>query len=239
MTTTPTITFRSDITAHLIKHSMCDADVVRAARVSTVGSDSVKQPTDDETRGLIRYLTRSRHGSCFEHGQATWLIECPIFVAREMMRHRVSSFNEESARYKELQPVFYCPDEDRNLQQIGKAGHYEFVPGTPQQYALMRTSIHNASIAAYSEYQLMLQAGIAREVARSVLPVNIYTSFYVTMNPRALMNFLSLRVKEEDSFFPSYPQREIEMAARLMEEDFAHHMPITHAAFVEYGRVAP
>ena len=85
----------------------------------------------------------------------------------------------------------------------------------------------------------MLNAGIARELARSVLPVGLFSSMYVTMNARALMNFLSLRTTREGSHFPSYPQREIEMVAEKMEHEFAQLMPITYAAFEKSGRVAP
>jgi thymidylate synthase (FAD) len=85
----------------------------------------------------------------------------------------------------------------------------------------------------------MLDVGVAREVARMVLPVSIYSSAYVTMNARALMNFLSLRRKVDGSQFPSYPQREIELVAERYEEEFARLMPLTHAAFVGNGRVAP
>jgi thymidylate synthase (FAD) len=85
----------------------------------------------------------------------------------------------------------------------------------------------------------MLDAGIAREVARIVLPLNLFSSMYVTMNARALMNFLSLRTKREDSHFPSFPQREIEMVAEKMETSFQELMPLTHAAFEKNGRVAP
>jgi thymidylate synthase (FAD) len=85
----------------------------------------------------------------------------------------------------------------------------------------------------------MLDAGVAREVARAVLPVNIYSSMYVTMNARALMNFLSLRTMREGTHFPSFPQREIEMCAEKMECHFAEKMPITYDSFNKNGRVAP
>ena len=94
-------------------------------------------------------------------------------------------------------------------------------------------------LQAYAAYQAMLEAGVAREVARIVLPVTIYSSAYVTMNARGLMNFLSLRRKAEESRFPSYPQREIELVAEGYETHFAALMPLTHAAFVANGRVAP
>jgi thymidylate synthase (FAD) len=85
----------------------------------------------------------------------------------------------------------------------------------------------------------MLEAGVAREVARIVLPLNIYSSMYVTMNARALMNFLSLRTKREGTHFPSFPQREIEMCAEKMEDFWAPLMPYTYEAFNKNGRVAP
>jgi thymidylate synthase (FAD) len=85
----------------------------------------------------------------------------------------------------------------------------------------------------------MLDVGVAREVARMVLPVNIFSSCYVTMNARSLMAFLSLRTKREGSHFPSFPQREIEMVAEQYERRFAEAFPITHEAFCEHGRVAP
>jgi thymidylate synthase (FAD) len=94
-------------------------------------------------------------------------------------------------------------------------------------------------IKSYESYKKMLDAGIAREVARAVLPVALYSSMYVTMNARALMNFLSLRTSREGSHFPSYPQREIEMVAEKMESHFAQLMPLTYAAFQKSGRVAP
>jgi thymidylate synthase (FAD) len=160
-------------------------------------------------------------------------------VFREFMRHRIASYNEESGRYKELSPTFYVPGDDRNLVQVGKAGHYEFLPGSAEQIELVQRESQQASIAAYESYQLMLDAGVAREVARIVLPLNIYSSMYVTMNARALMNFLSLRTKREGTHFPSFPQREIEMCAEKMEEFWAELMPYTYEAFNQHGRVAP
>ena len=189
--------------------------------------------------GLIRYLMRERHGSPFEHNSMTFFVQAPIFVWREHMRHRIASYNEESGRYRELRPIFYVPDQTRSVVQDGKPGAYEFHPGTPEQYAVIDSATRESCMVAYDAYQRMLDAGIAREVARMVLPVTIYSSAYVTMNARALMNFLSLRKKSDDATYPSYPQREIEMVAEAYEEHFARLMPITHEAFVASGRVAP
>ena len=169
----------------------------------------------------------------------TFFVSAPIFVFREFMRHRIASYNEESGRYRELSPVFYIPDQSRKLIQIGKTGAYDFVDGTSDQFSGSVAAMKRAYEAAYVEYKNMLDLGIAREVARTVLPVGLYSSMYVTMNARALMNFLSLRTKHEGSHFPSYPQREIEMVAEKMEEIWAGLMPLTYAAFNSGGRVCP
>jgi len=240
-TRTSEIIFRSDMTVELVKASASDADVIWAARVSTAGEQSLDEIGEDPARsaGLINYLARERHGSPFEHTSMTFFISAPIFVFREFMRHRIASYNEESGRYRELSPVFYVPDADRKLIQIGKAGSYTFIDGTKEQLEITQAAMKESYQLAYKQYQVMLDAGIAREVARAVLPVGLYSSMYVTMNARALMNFLSLRTAREGSHFPSYPQREIEMVAEKMEVEFARLMPLTHAAFEKSGRVTP
>ena len=235
------IVFRDDMSVELVKSSASDADVIWAARVSTAGDKSLEDVGADaaKSEGLINYLARERHGSPFEHTSMTFFISAPIFVFREFMRHRIASYNEESGRYRELKPVFYIPNKDRKLVQIGKAGAYTFVDGTDEQYRVTVESIKETCNLAYKNYQKMLEAGVAREVARAVLPVTLYSSMYVTMNARALMNFLSLRTAREGSHFPSYPQREIEMVAEKMEAEFAKLMPITYGAFQKSGRIAP
>lgn len=233
--------FRSDITVELVKHAASDADIVWAARVSTKGEQSLADLDADpeRSRGLINYLMRDRHGSPFEHSSMTFFVQAPIFMWREHMRHRIASYNEESGRYKVLEPMFYVPGPERKLVQVGRAGSYDFVDGSPEQHELVRNQTQVACLSAYTAYQQMLDAGVAREVARIVLPVNVYSSAYVTMNARALMNFLSLRRRAPESRFPSFPQREIEMVAERYEEEWAKLMPLCHAAFVANGRVAP
>jgi thymidylate synthase (FAD) len=182
---------------------------------------------------------RDRHGSPFEHNSLTFYVQAPIFVFREFMRHRIASYNEESGRYRELRPVFYVPGPERKLVQVGKPGAYDFEDGTPEQTALVHDEVVAVCTAAYESYQRRLEAGVAREVARVVLPVTLYSSMYVTMNSRSLMNFLSLRTKREGTHFPSFPQREIEMVAEKMEELWAPLMPMTAETFDQNGRVAP
>ncbi|MTA57246.1 MAG: FAD-dependent thymidylate synthase, partial [Actinobacteria bacterium] len=193
------IVFRDDMSVELVKSSASDADVIWAARVSTAGDKSLEDVGADATKseGLINYLARERHGSPFEHTSMTFFISAPIFVFREFMRHRIASYNEESGRYRELKPVFYIPSKERKLVQIGKAGAYTFVDGTEEQFKVTVDAIKETCKLAYTNYQKMLGAGVAREVARAVLPVTLYSSMYVTMNARALMNFLSLRTARE------------------------------------------
>lgn len=230
------ITYRSDFDVEWIDSMGNDMSVVRAARVSTKGKN---EPTDDAP-GLINFLMANRHGTPFEHNALTFYVSAPIFVFREFHRHRIGfSYNEESGRYKQLDPVFYVPPAHRPLVQQGKPGHYIFVPGTPEQHATAVGQLRAVYKGAYGAYESILGQGVAKEVARAALPVGIYSSQYVTCNARSLMAFLSLRTKDESSLFPSYPQWEIEQVALAMEAVFADLFPITHASFQKNGRVAP
>ncbi|MFE2102929.1 FAD-dependent thymidylate synthase [Streptomyces sp. NPDC059468] len=233
------LTFRTGITATLDEDNLAgsDAKICQAARVSTVGSAAAETK---EAKGLINFLMRDRHGSPFEHGQLSFLVEAPIFVAREFMRHRVGwSYNETSGRYRELEPVVYIPPASRPLVQVGKAGRYRFEQGSREQYLTAMEQHATAYLAAWEAYQKMLSEGIAREVARDVLPVGLFTSFYATCNPRSLMHFLSLRTTSAWATFPSFPQAEIERVADEMEKAFSVHFPLTWEAYLDNGRVCP
>ncbi|MET7712724.1 FAD-dependent thymidylate synthase [Streptomyces sp. NPDC005407] len=239
---TATPSFRSDVTVELVKHTAADSDVLWAARVSTAGEQSLEELHKDPERskGLINYLMRDRHGSPFEHNSMTFFISAPIFVFREFMRHRVGwSYNEESGRYRELEPVFYVPGQDRKLVQEGRPGKYVFIDGSPEQHKVVSEAMIDSYRRSYETYQEMLAAGIAREVARAVLPVGLFSSMYATCNARSLMHFLGLRTQHELAKVESFPQREIEMVGEKMEQHWAKLMPLTYAAFNANGRVAP
>lgn len=234
--------FTSNINVKLISASASDEQVVASARVSTIGADSEEYVTTpaNESAGLINFLMKNRHGTPFEHNMFTFLVEAPIAVFREWHRHRIGwSYNEESGRYKQLEPKFYVPPRDRPLVQVGKPGHYEFVPGTDKQYEDMINIMKDNFHGSYLDYIDMIGEGIAKEVARGVLPVYIFSSMYATCNARSLMSFLSLRVKDDDSLFKSFPMWEIDYAARQLEFAFAQHMPITYNSYVKNGRVSP
>jgi len=230
------ITVTSDLSVELIDCMGDDSRIVAAARVSTKGT----RAEDESAPGLINYLMKNRHGTPFEHGSMTFRVSAPIFVFREWHRHRVGwSYNEESGRYKQLEPKFYIPSAARKIRQTGKPGHYTYETGTYKDYLLVYDSILDACCRAYENYSAMLDEGIAREVARMCLPVNIFSTMYATCNPRSLMHFLGLRTQHEEAKFPSFPMHEISMAADIMEHYFYQLYPITSTAWHENGRVAP
>ena len=232
------LTFRSDMTVDLIDSMGNDDSVICAAKVSTMTDTTVNEMSDAGKEKFIDFLVANRHSSPTEHVIFTFRIEAPIFVWREFQRHRMAAYNESSGRYTELKPVFYVPDVDRNLVQVGKPGEYTFTQGDPAQVQSTDWSLTSVSAYAYAEYRYLLERGIAREVARMALPLNIYSTAYVTMNLRSLTNFLSLRRNVEGQTFPSFPQREIEMVAERMEEHADGIVPITMDAFRRNGRVA-
>jgi len=206
-----------------------DLSVVNGARVSFARH---KAELDDSDAGLIRFLMRDRHGSPFEHNAFRFHIRCPIFVAREWFRHRIGSFNEFSMRYAKATDDFYVPEPEDVRTQVGKPGAYRFEPVSEELAEETRQELEGVYREAYAAYARLVEKGVARELARSVLPVGAYTQFYWTVNARALMNFVSLRNAE-------FAQREIRRYAEAVETFFAERMPITHAAFLENGRTAP
>lgn len=226
----------------LIRATAADEYVIQAMLVSTLGDESLQAEYDSITsmKGRIRFLMRNRHGSPFEHNSMTFFVRAPIVVFREFHRHRIGwSYNEESGRYKQLDPTFYLPPAHRRFIQVGKAGSYTMEAGTPEQHARAVELMVEAYDHAYDHYEQLLDLGVAKELARFVLPVGIHSSMYATCNARSLMNFLSLRVDDPGAMFPSKPLQEIEWVARELELAFATYMPITYAAFLAAGRVAP
>jgi thymidylate synthase (FAD) len=206
-----------------------DLSVVNAARVSFARR---KEELDDSDRGLIRFLLRERHGTPFEHNAFRFHIRAPIFVVREWMRHRVGSFNEFSMRYAKATDDFYLPDADDVRTQVGKPGSYSFEPVEPDLAENARQELQAVYDAAYAAYERLVEQGVARELARAVMPVGVYTEFYWTVNARSLMNFVSLRAAET-------AQREIRRYAEACERFLAEEMPITYEAFVDADRTPP
>jgi len=206
-----------------------DLSVVNGARVSFARH---KTEMDESDEGLIRFLMRDRHGTPFEHNAFRFHVRAPLFVAREWFRHRVGSFNEFSMRYAKATDDFYVPEPEDVRSQIGKPGAYSFEPVDPELAERTREELQALYEAAYTTYTRLVEEGVARELARLAMPMGAYTEFYWTVNARSLMNFISLRAAES-------AQREIRRYADACERFFAEKMPVTHAAFVDSGRVAP
>jgi thymidylate synthase (FAD) len=206
-----------------------DLSVVNSARVSF---GRRKEEMDDADAGLIRFLMRDRHGTPFEHNAFRFHVRAPIFVAREWFRHRVGSFNEFSMRYARATDDFYVPEPDDVRTQVGKPGAYSFDPVDPDVAERAREELRAVYETAFETYERLVEAGVARELARAALPVGAYTEFFWTVNARALMNFLSLRNAET-------AQREIRRYAEACERFLGERMPVTYDAFVASGRVAP
>lgn len=214
----------------LIDFMASDLDVVNAAKVSFAAS---KKEIDESCIGLINYLVKNKHATPLEHSVFKFRIKAPIFVTREWMRHRWSSFNEMSMRYYQPEVIdYYTPSYNNIRKQVGKPGAYKFEEiEDPETKDLFYSVFQKAILEADTAYYKLIEAGVAKEIARCVLPVTQYTEFIWTVNARSLINFISLRND-------SNAQYEINEYAKIIENIFADIMPITHEAFVNSGRVA-
>jgi thymidylate synthase (FAD) len=205
-----------------------DLAIVNGARVSF---NEESQELTERDAGLIRFLMREQHGSPFEHGYFRFLVKAPLFVVREHHRHRAGhSYNEWSGRYSKMEPEFYVPEFVRT--QVGKPGAYSFEPVDEAPRERAQSEIRENAERAFQAYERMLEQGVAKEVARSVLPLSTYTKYYWSCNPRSLMHFCALRNHDAAQF-------EIRQYAGAAESFLEKLMPVTHAAFVAAGRVAP
>lgn len=194
-----------------------DQRAVESARV-TFGSKSKGAEKDKK---LVEYLLAHGHHTPFEHSVFQFHIKCPIFVARQWMRHRMASYNEISARYTEVQEEFYVPSGFRAQDTINRQGSLK----SPALKTAQLLEIYNASLeASYAAYRKLLKSGVARELARMVLPVSQYTQFHWTINARSLMNFIDLRMDP-------HAQLEIQAYAEAIAEIFKAEMPWTWEAF--------
>lgn len=170
----------------LVRISGSDVDVVNAARVSY---GKYSQTISERDSKLIAFLMEHEHTSPFEHNQLSFRVKCPLFVARQWMRHRMNSYNEISYRYVQAPLEFYTPpkwrEQDTKNKQasIGSFDNEELT-------AVYKKALDSASTA----YETLLQAGIGRELARGVLPSCTYTQFIFTCNLHSLMHFMRLRM---------------------------------------------
>ena len=205
-----------------------DLDVVNCAKVS-FAKHSIE--FGEHERGVLNFLMKERHGTPFEHNFFKFHVRAPLFVIREWQRHRIGcSYNEESGRYVELRPDFYIPDHAR--VQEGTPGKYQFTSGDAAQALAVTTETADNAKDAFDRYQYLLHKGIAKEQARCVLPLTLYSEFYFSCNARSLMNFISLRMSEQAMF-------EIREYAKALYLLFSWQMTETAQAFADCNYIAP
>jgi thymidylate synthase (FAD) len=214
----------SKVSVDLIQSNATDDMVAMAAWVSHDADSEERLKNREQVRKLINFLYLNKHMSPFEHGQFTFKVDVPLFVAREFHRHRTFSYNEVSGRYTEMKPRFWIGDEARI--QKGKPGDYYFESGDEEQTELYTASKKKAVKKAWRHYKKRLASGMAKEQAREDLPLSLMTQFYATVNPRNLMAFLTLRNDK-------HALKEIRLVAEQMEKIFAEQMPLTYRAYVE------
>lgn len=203
---------------HLVETMGGDRAVVQAARVS-YRSEGLSTPDKDEK--LIAYLLAHQHGTPFEHAVFKFHVKAPIFVARQWFRHRMGSYNEVSARYTEVKDDFYIPRRWRAQDTKNKQGSYD---------ANLANDVYTADLQGLCDdamvlYRGMIAGGVAKEMARIVLPVNLYTEFYWTLNARSLMHFIGLRSE-------AHAQWEMRQYSDALWAFFQSKMPWTAAAFM-------
>lgn len=206
-----------------------ELNIVNAARQS-FGKSS--QTMDESANGLVNFLMKKHHGTPFEMIQFLFQVKCPIFVAREWMRHRIGSYNEYSGRYTKMIAEYYIPKPVEIREQIGKPGSYKFTPLHPTTCQNVMQAMETASDSAWETYELLLSFDVAKEVARMVLPLNIYTQFTWSVNLRSLLNFISLRSDDTAMW-------EIRQYSKTIESLIRPIVPRTMEAFEKAGRVTP
>jgi thymidylate synthase (FAD) len=212
----------------LVDYMGNDAAIVQAARVS-YGQGTKKRSEDN---GLIRYLMRHRHTSPFEMVDTKFHIKAPIFVARQWLRHRTASVNEVSARYSLLHEELYIPEDAQiSFQSVDNKQGRSATEVPPEVKARVRELLLAGQRESYASYQELIDAEIARELARIALPVSIYTEWYWKINLHNLFHFLSLRMD-------AHAQYEIRVYAEAIGLIVQRLAPVAYGAFLDYMREA-
>lgn len=201
-----------------------DSSIVQAARVSY--GEGTKKIHED--RGLIRYLIRHQHWTPVEMVEFKFHVKLPVFIARQWIRHRTANVNEISARYSEMKDEIYLPPIEHISSQSNdnKQGRNS-EPFAKEQAQEIQDLIMQSNENQYKIYQNLLDRGVARELARTVLPVGHYTEWYWKIDLRNLMNFLALRLDP-------HAQWEIRVYAEAMSSLVKQIVPIAWEAFEDY-----
>lgn len=200
----------------------CDYAIVQAARVSYSGGTTQKN-TD---KALIKYLLKNAHTTPFEMVQFKFHIKAPLFVIRQWQRHRMSSYNELSARYSVIEDSFWIPESFREQDSVNKQSSSGNISDDLNKKYLKLLTEHQDH--TYKLYQEMLNAGICREMARTVLPLSINSEFYWKIDLHNLLRFIGLRSDHHAQF-------EIREYSDAIRNIVKKYCPITFEAFEEYS----
>ena len=224
--------YRSDMTVKLVQHLGDETMIMNAAKVSTLAGHAFDEEAEQKDPArFVRWLLREGHGSPFEHNLLTFYFEVPVFISRQIVKYRHTSINEVSGRYSVLDTTFYVPDSQRPLVQYGKPGDYTFEDGGADLRFESVGELKNVAIEASARYKYLLDSGVAREVARMCLPVNIYSQMVVSANLRSWLHFVAQRANEA----PSHGQYEIAMVADQVGLYIQELFPNVWQEFVEGG----
>jgi thymidylate synthase (FAD) len=199
-----------------------DMDIVKAARVTTSTNSS-----QEKDIGLLHYLIKAGHLSTTEHVVFKFKIKCPIFIARQIFRHRLSSFSELSGRYATSKCEYYIPTNIREQVDKHTVAIIDDNEEHKQIQAYVEERFKNHFKICTNLYNDLLEEGVAKEIARMILPLSLYTEFMWTINARSLINFLLLRNNE-------HAQLEMQEYASIIEKFFADSLPETYSAFLKY-----
>ena len=210
----------------LVDYMGSDQRIVEAARISY---NSPSKGVEQDSK-LLEYLWKNKHWSPFEMVQITLNIKMPIFIHRQYVRHRTQSMNERSLRYTEPEFDFYIPKSWRKQDTKNKQGSVDEGNWNPtiNTFDEATTALDRHCFEAYKLYNEMIESGIAREMARMVLPVNLYTEFYATWDLRNLLHFISLR---DDS----HAQSEIQEYAKAIKIILHDLFPVAMACYEKWG----
>lgn len=207
----------------LIDHMGSDASICQAARISYDNFDADRTPSDD--RKLIRYLMSHRHTSPFEMAVLQFRIRCPMYIGEQWLRHRTGSFNKLSGRYSEMPTDFYLPEKDkwRAQDQDNKQGS----SGYADLHPALNIAILDWNMETTRIYNELLASGVAKELARSVLPAATMTEFVWKTDLHNLLHFLQLRLD-------SHAQQEIREYAQVIAGIVSDLFPFSWEAFEDY-----
>lgn len=231
--------FRSDVTVKLMDMMGDENSIVRRARVSTLGSLSRENTPGSELskadKGLIKYLYRDGHGTPFEGVEFEFYFEMPVFVSRQVVKHRLTSINEVSGRYREMEGIFYVTPSERLISQEGKVGDYKFVEAPEEVMEAVQHVQMVSAESAWHNYKALKHIGVSNEVARMHLPFTLYTQMYYKTNLRSLLNFIALRKEWEGAEHPSHAQYEIALLADQLATIVEEKLPVVWEQFVNSG----